>query len=237
MRELAAGLLLSAALNAGLAPIAQPPPRGVPTGLSPDTAIETAGLLSLGMRRMAADLQLIRLLVYYGSPEEAVMKATEEIEKRGGEGEKLYATGRYPEMLPRARRILELDPKFSYAVLYGAGALAFNVGRPDEALDLLAEALQRDPDNAEYRAYVGAVAFAKKGDTSRVLALLEPTLARPDCPTMIKSMVAFMYRRLGRRADAIRVYDDILATSRDAGYRATARYALRELGAPVPDQR
>lgn len=220
MRELALGLLLAGAVNAAFIPAARPPSRGVPMRLSPETAVETAGLMSLGMRRMAADLELVRLLVYYGTPEEGA-----------SEHESENGLGRYPELLPRARRILDLDPKFSYAVLYGAGALAFNLSRPNEALDLLEDALKREPDNAQYRAYIGAVGFQKSGDTSRVLAVLEPTLSRPDCPTMIKSMVAFMYKRLGRRAEAIRVYRDILGTTRDAGYRATAEHALVELGA------
>jgi tetratricopeptide (TPR) repeat protein len=217
MRELAAALALSAAVN--LAPRPAVAPRPLPR-LAPDTAIETATLLSLGMRRLAADLELVRLLVYYGSAEPSIPE--NRLENGGGQ---------YPEIGPRSRRILELDPSFSFAVLYGAGALAFNLDRPDEALELVASALERDPRNLEYRAYAGAIGFHRKGDTARALALLEPMLSQADCPTMIKSMVAFMYKRSGRRAEAVRVYRDILRTSRDAGYRATARNMLRELGA------
>lgn len=231
MKELALGLALAAAVNAAFIPSARPPARGVPMRLDPETAVESAGLMSLGMRRMAADLELIRLLVYYGTPDPEIAEKQRQLEARGEHGEKLFGAGAYPELLPRARRILELDPKFSYAVLYAAGALAFNLGRPNEALDLLEEALKREPANAQYRAYIGAVGFQKSGDTNRVLAVLEPTLSRPDCPTMIKSMVAFMYKRLGRRGEAIRVYRDILETTRDEGYRATAEHALVELGA------
>lgn len=235
MRELALGLAVAAGLNAALPPSAAR--RPLPP-VTEETAVETAGLLSLGMRRMAADLGLIRMLVYYGSPEK---------EEAGHEGhghppgthgtfdparpELSWGGGRYPEMLPRARRLNALDPLYSYPVLYAAGALAFNLNRPQEALDLLSEALRKDPDSLQYRAYVGAIGFHRSGDTARVLSLLEPTLADPDCPTMIKMMVALMYRQKGRRADAVRVYRDVLATSRDAGYRAQARRALRSLGA------
>lgn len=239
MRELAAGLLLAAALNAavfpdlrGGAPLSSGRvARGVPTKVSADTAVETAAFLGLGLRRLAADLELIRMLVYYGSPEPDQARREQAEEAAGGEGEKLYGGGHYPEILPRALSMLQLDPAYSYPVLYAAGALAFNLGRPAEALDLLAEARRRDPDNLQYAAYVAAVGFSRHGDLPRALAAIEPTLARPDCPTMIKSMVAFMYRRLGRRADAIRVFRDILATSRDEGYRRNARVALSELSA------
>jgi len=219
MRELAAGLALCAALNAGFFAAWTPPPRPIPLKLDPETAIESAGLLSLGMRRVAADAGMIRLLIYYGTVETG---SDEEAAVQGG--------GSYPEIGARARRILALDPTFSYASLWAAGALAFNLKRPDEALALLDDALKADPGNWKYRAYVAAIGFKKKGDSGRVLALLEPTLSQPDCPTMIKSMVAFLYERAGRRDDAIRVYREILATSRDEGYRHNARRKLEELG-------
>jgi tetratricopeptide (TPR) repeat protein len=183
------------------------------------------------MRRMAADLGLIRMLVYYGTPEAEQARREEQAESAGKHGEELFGQGHYREILPRARRIRSLDPRYSYPVLYASGALAFNLGRPQEALDLLGEALKDDPGNEEYKAYVGGIGFAQSGDLPRVIAMLEPTLSRSDCPTMIKAMVALMYRKVGRRDDAARVYRDILATSRDEGYRGQAAHALAELDA------
>lgn len=234
MRELALGVALACAVNAGARALVAVASRGVPLRLSPETAVQTAGLMSLGMRRMAADLELIRLLVYYGSREPGQEEIEDEAEKGGFDPlhpDRFWGGGHYPEIGPRARRILELDPSFSYPVLYGAGALAFNLNRPGEALALLEEALKREPKNNEYRAYLGAIGFHKQGDVERVLALLAPTLSQPDCPTMVKSMVAYMYKRAGKRSEAIRIYHDILATTRDAGYRATAERMLQELGA------
>ncbi len=219
MRELAAGVALCAALNAGFFAAWQGRPAPLPLRLSPETAVESAGLLSLGMRRLAADAGMIRLLIYYGTVEAG---ADEEAAEQGG--------GDYPEIAVRARRILALDPTFSYAALWAAGALAFNLKRPDEALALLDDAMKADPRNWKYRAYLGAIGFQKKGDPDRVLALLQPTLSEPDCPTMIKSMVAFLYFQRGHREEAERIYLDILATSRDEGYRDTARRMLRRLG-------
>lgn len=219
MRELLAGAALSAALNAGFFAAWQPPRAALPLRLSPETAVESAGLLSLGMRRLAADAGMIRLLIYYGTLEQG---ADEEAAAQGG--------GKYPEIDARARRILGLDPTFDYAALWAAGALAFNLQRPDEALSLLEDALKAQPDDWKYRAYIAAIGFQKKGDPDRVLALLQPTLSDPDCPTMIKSMVAFLYEKRGRAADAAALYRDIVRTSRDPGYRANARKRLQALG-------
>ena len=234
MRELLAAAALTIALNAAFRS-AVPPPSSAPAALelTPESAVESASFLSLGMRRGAADAALIRMLVYYGTPE-----ADEDDEAPGhvhGAGdrdhpERSWGGGHYPELLPRARRILALDPGFSYAALWASGALAFNLGRVDEATALLELALRAQPGNWQYRAYLAAIGFQKRGDPNRVLALLEPTLAQPDCPTMIKSMVAFLLKRQGQRARAIAVYRDILRTSRDAGYRGTARRMLGELG-------
>ncbi len=217
---LALGLGLCAGLNS-LALRASSPKQAVSTEitLEPETAVGDASLLGLGMRRLAADLEFVRLLVYYGSTE----TGNEEAELATG-------GGHYPEIGPRARRIADLDPTFSYAVQYGAGALAFNLNRPDEALDLLRRALAGDPDNPHYRQYIGAVAFAKHGDVRKVVELLEPMLSEPDCPAMIKSMAAFMYRRLGETGKAVALYEDIADNSKDPGYRGIAERELRALG-------
>jgi tetratricopeptide (TPR) repeat protein len=187
------------------------------------------------MRRLAADLGLIRLLVYYGSPESEGDKH----EEHGHAGEtfdpkhpeNFWGGGKYPGLGPRARRILDIDPSLSYATLYAAGALAFNLNRPQEALDVLSYGLRRDPSNLQYHAYVAAIGFHRHGDTGSVMRILEPLLKSPDCPTMIKSMMAFLYRRTGRREKAIRLYREILETSRDPGYRRTAEKRLKALGA------
>lgn len=218
MRSLAVALLGAVFLN-----LAFLPSRPVLPGLSvlrldQESALRVAGFLSLGMRRAAADVELIRLLVYYGTPEEG---------RHGHE----WGGGEYPELGLRARRALDLDPSLRYAALVGAGALAFNLQRPDEALALLSHALSRDPGYWQYRAYAGAIAFHRKGDVESAIRLLEPALDEPDCPTLIKSMTAFLYRRTGQREKAVRLYRLIHSTSRDPGYRGQAERALRALGA------
>ena len=223
MRELLLAAAASALLNAGIPrPIAPPADARLPV-LSPDTAVETASLLGLGMRRLSADLALIRLLIYYGTPETGAESLPEHFDAENG-------GGRYAELGPRALRILDLDPSFSYAALYSAGALAFNLGRPKEGLEVLRYALSRDPANLQLRVYVAAIGFARHGDSASVIRVLEPALSSPDCPTMIKSMVAFLYARRGDRASAARLYREIIETSRDPGYRSIAARMLAGLG-------
>ncbi|MBI5202230.1 MAG: hypothetical protein HY925_11630, partial [Elusimicrobia bacterium] len=177
----------------------------------------------LGMRRLAADVDFIRLLMYYGAEEAGHEHATHENEYHSAGGE-------YPELAPRAIRILDLDPWFEYAAQYAAAALAFNLEKPDEALAVLRHASARDPKNWQYRAYVAAIGFRRAGDMARVRDELLPVTRDPECPVMLKHIVAYIEKKLGHREEAIRLYRDIMQ-SRDKGYRGLAEKALQELGA------
>lgn len=225
----AAALLVSlgwAASKAYRPPFPDPSGIRVPRG----EAIQNGALLSLGMRRLAADLSFIRLLMYYGTPEER-----EEDDHAHPHGvAHQWGSGHYPDMLPLATRIIELDPAFTFVPVYAAGALAFNLDRPDEAMSMLTRASgllpPDDPVQWKYRVLVAGIGFHKKGDAERVLAEVSPILGDPNCPTLIKNMMAFLNRRLGRRDEAVRLYREILR-SKDASYRHIAERALKELGA------
>ncbi len=235
---LIAALAACAGLNLSLRHL-RPSPSADLIGLrlEAEGAVETAALLGLGMRRLAADLALIRMIIYYGSPEDPSPDDDGHGHDPHGHGAHdhgqggRFEGGDYPLLAPMGMRLLDLDPAFSYGALFSAGALAFNLDRPDEALEVLEYALKRDPKNIQFQAYVAAIGFHKRGDPEGVIRILEPFLSAPGCPTMIKSMMAFLYRRTGRTREAIRLYLDIYENSRDKGYRLNAEKRLRELGA------
>jgi tetratricopeptide (TPR) repeat protein len=206
-------------------------PAGWPLlhGISADSAVETSTLLALGMRRLSADLGLVRLLIYYGTPEPGP-EAEAEAGRHHEHGP--WGSGKYGELGPRALRILDADPEFSYVALYAAGSLAFNLDRPDEAVRVLEYALSRDPRNPRYPAYLAAIGLHRKGDLAGVIRILEPILDTPDCPVMIKHMVAYMYAQAGQRAKALSLYRVVRDTSKDPGYRQMAQKALVRMGAP-----
>lgn len=217
----AAALAALLAANAGVFRAFAPPyPAPDAMHLEHSDAVQAAGLMSLGMRRLAADLAFVRLLMYYGGADE---------EGREYEGRR-EGMGRYPQIGPRAMRILDLDPYFSYAAEYASAALAFNMNQDQAALDLLRYALARDPKNWKYHGYVAAIGFKRQGDPARVRDELATIADDPEAPTMLRHILAFLDRRLGRRDEAIRLYRQI-ARSRDKDYSALALKALREMGA------
>ena len=181
----------------------------------PSQVSRDLSLLSLGMRRLAADVAFIQLLQYYGTPEYL------EEESRGF----------YSELYGRSLRVLALAPAFRYAALYSAGALAFNLHRPDEAVALLEYALGRDPKQWSYHTYLAAIAYQKEKDFPRLIDRLQEASRDPDCPALFKNMLAGIYKKQGRHQEAIRIYRQLLE-SRDPDYRIHAQRELRKLIRP-----
>jgi tetratricopeptide (TPR) repeat protein len=186
-----------------------------------DFAVEMAGFLTLGMHRMAADMGFVDVLMYYGDGD---IKPPEE----------QFRAEHYMKMKDRVINVLNLDPYFTYAILYGSGILAFNLNRPQEAIEVLNAASVYQPKNWKYRAYTIAIGLKVKGDISGVLNQLMPVVEDPDCPTQLKNMLAFVNFKLGRRDEAIRLFKEILK-SRDPNYAHLAVNMLRRMGVAVDE--
>lgn len=190
--------------------------------------------LALGARRLFADVWFVRLLQYYGTHEADEAGEEEECAEHPGEihGHRhhgLSGEGVYPEFLARARHILELDPHFAAAGLYGAGSLAFNLGRPEEARQLLEFAIKHSSREWKYPMLLAAIGYSRSKEPLKVAEALRPFLREPDCPVMLKQLAAFLNKKAGNYADAAAIYADIAATSRDEFYVRNARRELQRL--------
>ncbi len=189
------------------------------------SSVQDALALSLGLRRLAADVWFIRLMQYYGSPE---------VERvRGEDGhfelEPDFGSGKYPEFLPLARHVLALDPYFTNAGLYAAGSLAFNLYRPEEAVGFLNGALVYHPREWKYVTLLAAIGYSKAKDPAKVARIIAPLLLEPDCPVMIRQLAAFLNKKAGNYREAYLIYKTILETTRDQFYIDNARRELAKL--------
>lgn len=195
--------------------------------------------LALGARRIFADLWFIRLMQYYGGSE-----ISEYSEEPGHEGHHHtvdehghvhcahgadYGKGSYPLFLPMARHVLEVDPYFTAAGLYGAACLAFNMERAGEAEELLRYGLKYSPREWKYLATLAAIGYSKAKNPGAVAEAIAPLLKDPDCPVMLKQQAAFLNKKAGNYAAAAAIYADIAATSRDEAYVKNARRELEKL--------
>ncbi|MFH1367648.1 MAG: hypothetical protein ABII64_00840 [Elusimicrobiota bacterium] len=215
-----------------------------------------------GMRRFAADIAWIQFLQYYGSPEKPLekdvayklsidtvkfligMKAghTHGGHEEHGEGHHHHHIegGTYSALLTHCYRVTELDPFFYHAYLFGAGALAWNHERTQEALELL----QNGIDNMEkYRMnltkdvhqpywqmnlYAAAIVYRKSGNFDKMVSSLEVAVKQPECPNLMKAVLANIYQKDGKLRKAFGIWIDIYQSG-DNTYVKRAEEKITEL--------
>jgi predicted Zn-dependent protease len=187
--------------------------------------------LALGARRLFADVWFVRLLQYYGTAEieEGWSMVHEAAHHEAGHYDAENGGGKYPEFLPRSRHILEIDPNFTAAGLYGAASLAFNMNRPGEAEELLNFGLKYSPREWKYLSVLAAIGYSKARSPRAVAEAIAPLLKDPDCPVMLKQQSAFLNKKAGNYAAAAAIYADIAATSKDTAYVNNAKRELEKL--------
>lgn len=165
-------------------------------------ALQDAALVSAGLRACAADLAWMQLLQYMA----------------GGTPELVDPPDKpFAFVGPMCLRVARLDPAFSRAYLFGAGVLAWfhNTGRTDEAIALLQEGLRADPTEPRFSIYIAALAFQKRGESDKMLAVLEPILGDPRSPIEMKAIVANLYKTRGDYAKALAIWDAMLDNELD----------------------
>ena len=179
-------------------------------------AFQDATLAASGFRAPAADLAWIQLLQY------AAGSIPELIDRPGHS---------YDHLGEMSLRVIRLDPSFSRAALFGAGILAWfhGVDQPDEAAEILNEGMRRSPEQPLYSLYLAALAYKKKGDTQRMISLLESSFDKPDTPSQMKTILANLRQSRGEHREALLLWQRILASERDASEHARARLKIAEL--------
>jgi len=207
------GLVLSRKVNGYY-----PWPRGLLTACS---EFSDVGGLLLGMRRLAADLAWIQTLQYYGASE------SEESVDEHQHHEHNFGGGNYPELLAYCQRVVKLDPYFHYAYLYGAASLAWNLNRYQEALSLLQDGIKYNSSYAKFYIYIAAIEFSQKGNYRGAITKLESIIAMPECPLLVKTILAHIYRREKEYVKEYNLWIDIYQEDKRGEYlnQAVSRFA------------
>ena len=189
---------------------------------------EDLGALLLGDRRLAADLAYVQFLQYYGTPSGAEHQE-EEKESNSLSAHDEYSGGNYPRVKEWGTRVLRLDPFFTQPILEIAGALAFNLDGVDQALELLREAIQRDPSFYRYHLYVAAILYKNNRQDQQLIQILEQAIQFRDCPPLFQNVLGNLLKKYGRVTDATKVFIHMLETSVYEFDRNTARQKLKEI--------
>jgi len=258
-------ILFTAALLYNTFLMARQFPNPLPSSLRaplPEYAVvDLAGTLS-GFRRLTADIAWVQLLQYYGSPEKPADKDNEyelsvdmakmyfahslikdkealheDIEHRYQVN---YEGGVYRQLLQHCSRIINLDPFFSYVYLYGAGSLAWNLNRPDEAIQLLQNGISgmerykaditKDVQQPfwQYHLYISAIIYRKMGETAKMTSMLEMAVTQPECPSMVKAVLANIYQKENKAVPALKLWIEIY-DSHDPTYHERSKQKIAEL--------
>ena len=221
----------AAALGAGLALAVQPvmirdARKFPPLAELPSTpySLQDAAMAAAGLRAAAADLAWIELLQYTAG-------GLPDVTDRPG--------AEFDHVKPLTERVVRLDPSFSRAYLYGAGVLGWfkNLQRYDDAVDLLQEGIRNDPGQPLYAEYIAALAFQKRGDTGRMLAILEPLADDPASPVIMREILANLYKTKGEFSRSLAIWESILDDDSQASERPRARLQINEIHALIKTKR
>ena len=174
--------------------------------------------IALGFRRLTADIAWIQTVLYYGTTEEG---ADAEESENGG--------GRYPLFLAYCQRVVQIDPTFIYAYYYGAGALGWNLNRLDEAETLLKDGIRTHPKEWRFQQYLAGLAFQKSHNINKLTEFLKAFVAEENCPNLLRSILANIYKRQKRYHEAVEVWLLVYQTQ-DPTYLQRAVSQIRELG-------
>ena len=148
------------------------------------------------------------------------------------EGVGHYAAGRWLQAEQKFAAALSLAPGRP-SVLTNLGATRLKLGRPDEALALLQEAVQREPENAEALGHCGT-ALAELGVPTQALQMFDRALARDPANATVWRLRGTALKELGRLDDAAASFREALARGGDP---ELLNYYLAGLDAAAPPPR
>lgn len=177
---------------------------------------QDAALASAGLRAIAADWAWVQLLQYSAG------ELTDFPDPPGTS---------YPHLFVLSERVPQLDPSFERAYFFGAGMLAWlhGIDRPDEAVALMEEGIRLHPENRLYSLYIAAIAYKKIGNVPRTTQFLEEIFDDPQTSSLLRAMLANIYKARGDYARALATWKIILDSDRDESEHARARIQIREL--------
>jgi tetratricopeptide (TPR) repeat protein len=179
-------------------------------------ALQDVTLIVLGFRSVAADLAWIQLLQYFGGAQ--IFDLKEEARD-------------YRSLKPLTQSVMRLDPTFVRAVSFGAVSLAWLkiVQRPEEAIELLKEGIEYNPTYWPFQSYLVSMGYQAQDQFENMLAALGDTLRHPDCPIVVKAIVANTFKLHKKYREAYFIWENIFRSTDDPAYKNRALQQMQEL--------
>jgi tetratricopeptide (TPR) repeat protein len=151
-------------------------------------------------------------------------------------GKHLLGDQQFPQLLPRLRRIVSLDPNFLDVYRLGAIFLAYSAGQEEEAIRLLQRAAALLPHRWEPAHDLGTLYYLRKKDYAQALYWLNRANALPGRPDYVPRFVARLYASTGERETAVEMWIGIYRQTDLDWVKDIARRELRKLGVYLPQE-
>ena len=162
-----------------------------------------------GTKVLVGHVFWIKLLLYYGNDENAAT--------------------RWAKLYDYCSLASDLNPGFISTYTFGASALAFHLGRADEAARLLEKGIKANPGAQRPKFLLAAIGYQYSDRSDLVIPALEEEAGRPDAPPELINILANTYQKVGRYRDAIRVWQGLLKNGETDEQRIVAAQKLQEL--------
>jgi tetratricopeptide (TPR) repeat protein len=127
------------------------------------------------------------------------------------------------------RVVTSLDPLFIEAYRFGAFVLSWDMDRPEDAIQLLREGMQRNPVRWELPFEAAFVAYTKLKDYDRAAYYFDLAARLPDVWTVAPRMAAVASARAGNYELAREIWTQLLLTHPNEKLRDIARRQLVDL--------
>ncbi|MCG3205812.1 MAG: hypothetical protein KCHDKBKB_02535 [Elusimicrobia bacterium] len=200
--------------QAQIARLYQPPFPRFDMLLTKNSGFQDAAFIVSGFRSVAADVAWVQLLQNmgdYGNAEEKGMK--------------------YPYLKGDTLRVARIDPYFKRAYLFGAATLAYlqTTNRPQEALEVLNEGIRFNPKYWPFHTFVTGIGYKQSNQFEKMIEMLETSIADPECPTMVKAILANAYKLHRRYPEALALWKIILKDENGRDYHQKAKEEIVRL--------
>ncbi len=197
------------------------PPLSESVSSSTSTLEDFIGV-SLGFRRLSADIAWIQTLQYYGTHSE---EGEDHVHESSTEASPAAS---YPLFLDFCQRVVHIDPYFTYAFYYGSSVLGWNLNRLDEAEAFLKQGILLNPKEWRLQQYLAALGFQKNHNMKDLTVFLEGMVQDPEAPNLLRSILANLYKKSNQFDKALQMWE-YLYQSGDPSYRDLAIRKVIEL--------
>ena len=192
-------------------------------------------MLASGFTTLAADIYWIKTVIYFGKRTSSVDFPMITRQLLGGDYSKEYqewkedAGHRYTWLADMINTVVELDPYFTYPYLFGGLMISMKAGSPEKSVALLKKGLTYFSDDWQFYFLLGFNYYFYINDPRSALTYFIQAAGFPDCPEIVKSLAAVVYKDIGRRGVAIEFMKSQIEQTKDPKLRKEMEKILKEL--------